>query len=929
VSSYTGVMKTQRLRPLQQAAGGQHLALLQSFADSAEGAAPVAKCLEVLQALRKERDVFAEKSAKSPSGPKLLMQQWTEDCRKHTGMVVLRQNLLSADTQKSMDNVQLSRAYNQFCRLGLTREAKDLWPTVLSRIQSQNMTKAKELLGIWSVTPPANLPEIDAPLASAIGSDAPFTWQMLSAMTRASECEGSKTVLRCADKISSRLHDLSDEDLVLVAGQMGASSQATTTAAPQLLVDLAQRAKSELMERGGKLGTLQLCGLLRCMEGGVNDKMWPMVRNQLLEKKDLSAQQTLQVCRFLHQAGGSKLDPQVFEHTTKQLGSLLNIRAQPGLVAMVAQNLDCVLPSQMAVRSLLNAAMNLRQDLFPAVLWKLFTRAAETNLLGRHPSMKNRLQRIGGVIEGHAFVQKKSLKEMVDIADAMVKNDIVLKKCIDQMTPAFVEVVQGLYGTEQDAATGRAGAKEVKEVGAKDDSAAVPGEDVGALLARAQRLTISYWVRLQKLGITEDESLRAFVETICSASEGVSKLNGMQLTEAIQEMQGVEAADSLQQGLAAQLTKRLPTIKGRDLARTCETMSSDAIRKPLVAEVVRRLALDRVVSVSTLRRGEDFDDALAILVQWTKWCHELDSFDRPQPVPLQTLVRFAHLVLESLPGILEREPEAARHRLLATSRMLAAFEADGSTPLGVIRQGLQNEVAKKAHVWEPALAAELAFTLAALHVPKLTLDLVTWLWNVVGSVVHAEATNLSDQQAAQICAFVVATRHLCSPSTQAALRLAPAAPALETFVAQSLRKSDVCFTLPSEVASDGLLAQLQLVLPEVLPGKTWQEGRTVPGTPYFVDMVFPEKQVLLLVARSVHRAVGGSSGLNAPALLMERTLAAMGWQLHWLRPESWSERLAHLAGDDKDGKKEDASQALLALFGTKSAVEAAGPKNAS
>jgi hypothetical protein len=914
-------MKVQRLRPLQQAASGGHLQLLQSFADSAEGvAAPVAKCLEVLQELRKQRDVFAEKSAKSPSGPKLSMQQWTEECRKHTGMALLRQNLLAADTQKSMDNAQLSRAYNQFCRLGLTREAKDLWPTVSSRIQSQNMTKAKELLGIWSVTPPANLPELDAPLSNAFRSDASVTWQMLSAMTRASECEGSKTVLRCADTISSKLRDLSDEDLALIAGQMGASAQTSTTSVPPPLVDLGQRAKSELLERGGKLGTLHLCGLFRCM-AGVNDKMWPMVRNQLLTKKDLSAQQTLQVCRFLQQAGGSNLDPQLFNHATQQLNTLLNIRAQPGLVAMVAQNLDSILPRETTVKCLLNAALALRQDLFPAVLWKLFTRAAEVNLLGRYPVMKNRLTRIGVVLEGHAFGQKKSLKEMVDIADAMVKNGIVLNKCLDRITPEFVEVLQGITGTQQPAATARVG---VQEVDAKADAGSVPDVDAGALLAKAQRLAISYWVRLQKLGISEDESLRAYLETICSESGGGSKLDGMLLTEAIQELQGVDAAGSLQPGLAAQLAMRLPSISGHDLARTSEVVSSDAIRKPLTAEVIRRLALDRVVSVSTLRRGEDFDDAVAILVQWTKWLHEPDSLGGRPPVHLETIVRLAQLVLESLPAILEREPEAARNRLLITSRTFAAFEADESIPLCVFRQGLQSEVTKMAHAWEPTLAAELAFTLAALLAPRLTLDLVTWLWKIAGSVVTPsdEAASLSEQHAAQICAFVLATRHLCSPSLQAALRLAPAAPVLEAYVAQSLRKANVCFKLPSESTSDELLAQLRLVLPDVFPGKAWQESRAVPATPYIVDMIFPEQRVLLLVPRLMHRAVGSSNSLSAPGRLMEQTLTAMGWQLHWLWPESWSARLALLAGTGKNGKKEEATQALLGLLGANSAVAA-------
>jgi len=461
----------------------------------------------------------------------------------------------------------------------------------------------------------------------------------------------------------------------------------------------------------------------------------------------------------------------------------------------------------------------------------------------------------------------------------------------------------------------------VQEVDTKDDSGSVLDVDAGALLAKAQRLAISYWVRLQKLGVSEDESLRAYLETICSDSGGGSKLDGMLLTEAIQELQGVDDAGSLQSGLSAQLTMRLPSINGRDLARTCEVVSSDAIRKPLTAEVIRRLALDRVVSVSTLRRGQDFDDAVAILVQWTKWLQEPDSLGGPPPVQLETIARLAQLVLESLPAILKREPEAARNRLLTTSRTFAAFEADESIPLSVFRQGLQSEMAKTAHAWEPALAAELAFTLAALLAPRLTLDLVTYLWKVAGSAVAPdEAAGLSEQQAAQICAFVLATRHLCSPSLQAALRLAPTAPVLEAYVAQSLRKANVCFKLPSEPTSDELLAQLRLVLPDVFPGKAWQESRAVPATPYIVDMVFAEQRVLLLVPRLMHRAVGSSNSLSAPARLMEQTLAAMGWQLHWLWPESWSARLALLAGTGKDGKKEEATEALLGLLGASSAA---------
>mmetsp|Transcript_10056 Transcript_10056/g.31578 ORF Transcript_10056/g.31578 Transcript_10056/m.31578 type:complete len:940 (-) Transcript_10056:26-2845(-) len=915
-----------RLAEVQKATSkaNLHVELLQAFAEHGHSAS-ASESVQFLQQLRKARDGFSERSTHQPEGPRLSLLKWREDCTTHEGFKLLKRRLFAEGGIEALPDDELSRAYNQLRRLSLPAEADQLWPKVQARLAEGKMAGARELLGLWSVAPQEHMAEVDTPLSRAIEQREQRSWQLLSAVSRASDWPGAQTVLRCAGKLSEILPDLSSEDLALIVAQLS-SRMKPDVSAPRALIKLADRAKAELLARDGRLETLQLCGLLGSMEDG-SDELWPMVRKQLCTKHDLSAQQVMQVCRFLQERRkerGGELgtdDAELFGVVVKLLQVMLNKRAQPGLVSMVSKSLDSVASDFRTCQCLLNSAVRLRKDLYPLVLWRLFVHCGEVGLTSRHPSLKSRLENVASSLEQHGIGNRMPLSEMAAVTEAMRQNGIVLPKCAAQMAEECLQVLRRTEA-EVSGAPQHAEADDVAGSAASGPADAAGSAEASASdidwLAEAQRLSLIFWTQLKKVDAEENTALTAAVETFCAPGADC-RLDGGALVKSVEDLEGMEGVSSLRDNLVGHLAARLPAMSPRLLVETSAVVSSQKLRQAVTEEVIRRLN-----NVHALRRGQDFDDVVAILARWTAWlqaeraaakqAEEESSPSESSPVPLELLHRIAHMVADSLPKVLERDPAAARHRLAETVAVLSALEPDG-IPLASLRQGLNSEATISAS-WEPVPAAELAFGLSALHAGALPFDTSLRLWRFAGGVLEAKGTDsLPGSQAAKLWAFGLAARHLSSRTVRAAMVQAEEAPAMEAFLTraeeQARRPERNRFKLDREAGPSALLERLQAALPALLPGKPREERFLVPSTPYVVDVALEDQRLLLLVPRAVHRAVG-SCALSGSARLMERTLDAMGWRLQWIWPEQWSARLDSLA--ESEGK-EEALEALRGFLG--------------
>ncbi|CAE8656365.1 unnamed protein product, partial [Polarella glacialis] len=435
---------TARLDKVQAAAKSKrllHIDYLKAFAADGKGAS-VTEAVNFLQRLRKTRDDLQHKSGQE-------RQRWADECAQHEGFATLRSRLFEGNEKlEELSNSVLSRMYNNLQRINFRRDAEHVWPIVSERIVIGKMANTKELLGVWSVAPKEVLPVIDKQLSGAVRDEKTTSWQLLSAISRASEWPQSKAAASCAKVLSERLVDLSSGDLALIVGQLGGGRSEQEV--PSALLDFMRQAKAELVKRGGELESVQLCGMFGAIEN-CEDALWTgVVRKQLLAKNDLKAQQVLDALRFLDRATEKQDERALQGKLVKQLQALL-IKGvpEPQLVANVARHLDVLASSRGACQSLLNTAVKLRDDLYPVVLWRLFVRAGNAELMSRHPMLQARMERIGEILETHGVQkQKLTLKEMFGVAKAMRQNNVKLTRCAKQMAKHFVEV---LRRAEEDA----------------------------------------------------------------------------------------------------------------------------------------------------------------------------------------------------------------------------------------------------------------------------------------------------------------------------------------------------------------------------------------------------------------------------------------------------------------------------------------------
>eukprot|EP00927_Polykrikos_kofoidii_P040676 TRINITY_DN34722_c0_g1_i1.p1 TRINITY_DN34722_c0_g1~~TRINITY_DN34722_c0_g1_i1.p1 ORF type:complete len:974 (+),score=177.84 TRINITY_DN34722_c0_g1_i1:65-2923(+) len=884
-----------------------HIELLQAFAD--HGAAVSAPdVVTFLSHLRQTRDAVAVGAEKSAVGPRSVMQRWANECRQHEGFAVLRNHLISEEGIKGLSGPDLSRAYNQLRRMNLQHEAELVWPVVSSRLGEGKLQSARELLGLWSVVPEEHLDAMDAPLAKAMQGEQLKTWQLVGAVGRALHRPESQAVRLGVLALGKRLRDISSADLALLITQLSGRSAAAASsggtaadvAIPADLAEVSRNAALELVQRDGDLATAELCGLLRAINRS-DDVLWPKVRKQLLLKKDFSASQALTILRFVQSEDNvADSDSSLAGLAAKRLQKLLDTQAHSGLVALVSKSLDVILGHVATCRSLLNAAVKLRQDLFPAVLWGLFVRAGDVGLLNAHKSLHPRLQGIGQILEKHGVQrQRMPLRELLDAAKAMQRNKIVLHESLSQMAQQFVDVHN-----------------EVLKRLSNDEAPKDPEAANTNWLGEVQYLLVSFWVQHRLLGAEPKQALSRVAEEIV-APGGNCQIKGSQLVEVISDLQKIQDDEALQllSSVNGHFVATFPQLSNDMLLEIADGVISADIQRSLIAEVRRRL-----VGTSTKKnpgnwvvnavKGSHFDQHLSMLSRCVSWSQAATTAAAPQKEDEgcdDVTQHLADVVSLSLSGVLRKEPEDAVRRLTTTVTTFVPLSSLGSqaplvsVPMRELRGGLQQQALTSTQ--KPGVVAELAFGFAAFYGGAMPLDIVLRLWRFAGSALAsrnetgavADNTSAEDgpypltpMRVAKLWAFCLAAKHLTTPSAVAAMRMTPEAHGLEEALTQlAIRpgKARFEFREPNQLAS-ATVGALREALLELAPAEPREDMYLVPGTPYVAHVALEGPRLLVVVPRADHLvAIGDTLSLNGAGIMMQRTLEALGWRLLWTWPD--------------------------------------------
>lgn len=607
-----------------------HLDLLKVFVDRGQGAS-ASETLGFLQHLKRSRDEATKQANKSQAGSQRTMQRWSQDCLQHPGLEVLRGRLLAEDGLRTLEDTEISRSYNLLQRLKFQGEAESVWPLVAQRLAEQGLAKRSELLGVWAVAPKARLAELDEPLEKALrGADKVSPIQLLGVLTRANDAPESKAVLASAALLNGQLPNLDSEELAGLAGRLGRlrSERGAQLPMPKELQALSKRAKGTLLELDGKLTSDALLGLLGVLDGP-SDALWPLVRRQFLTATtaNVNAAQALDMYLFIKDRAPGPEDQKLRQHAASLLNKHLARKDNPGTVALVGRQLEAVLDSREICRGLCNAALGMRQDLYPTVLWMIFTNAGKAGLGRKHPMLKVRLQSFGETLEQHK-VDRMPLKDMVQAAEAMLANEVVLNKCLDQMVQKFLDVYEQASsgaakatleapaeGQNEAPADGQLESADSGELGATE---ALPplGDMTVDLTSEVQQLMLSFWVSLRKLGV-QRRRFTAAVEEFCT-DQSICKLDPSAVLEALQALHG-EAdpeAKSVRLGLTTLVKGSIEKVSHESLIALALKESSQLpwLRGAVACEIGRRFAQG---SFDAPRHGRDLDNLVAMLQRWS------------------------------------------------------------------------------------------------------------------------------------------------------------------------------------------------------------------------------------------------------------------------------------------------------------------------
>ncbi|CAE7626691.1 unnamed protein product [Symbiodinium sp. CCMP2456] len=883
---------------------------LQAYAEH-KGTPSLGEIAVVLDHLRKDRQILLKetKDRRSTARSQKALRSWVVECEKHEGYVKLRDHIFEQGEELSTTSpTLLSRIYNNIRRINMHGDAERLWPFVDKQIAKGKM-EMPDLLRVWSAVPREKLNALDSKLAKALRS-APKVDEMplQSALSRAEELASNSQVLQVSARLATkRLEDFTSESLAKVLPLLHKALQKGAQFDPIVLTHM----KQELVKRGGTLETPAICALLPVIDT-VEDDLWKLLRGQLETKgRDLSLQSILDLLEFLRRASASrkKGEQRLTGFLVLRMKSILSTGfPDPQQVAAVTRRLEVVSSYEPICMALLNAGINMRQDLYPTVLWNLFTQAGEQGLCGLHSNLKPRFERIGEILESHG-VQKDRMpmNEMLMAARAMRANGVSMSHCAEQISEHFLDLLRKAEANATAAAGDAAGATSEPGPGEADEAGEAAAKAAGEeqsqaeetlealesdahalllaspseLLAKVQRFVLLLLAELQRQGLASAELKRAAM-SICR--EEARNLETRAIMECFAEFAATkdeEVCSELCTLLSQHLRKRLSSIKPDDLFKLTEVHPE--LLSVAFEEIELRLAEQRL-SVSAglasfLRRmlesvGADSVDMLKSLTN--------------KVVPLMTATaRSKHC----------DDPVTYMGVLQATCTCVGILGLEGSSLSQPIRRGLR-DFSSEVPGWKPVDSVELVFAIASAYGGKLPFDILAYAWQLAGrDVARSHEESLATDP--KLSAFVLCAQYLSSKTVLASLRLAPHAPALlDTSFAFS--KEDVqlpSFALAKDVESEALVRGLRLALPAALPSEDVAELFQVRGTPYVADFAFERLQTLLVVPRKEHMTAGrAGKQLSGFGRLMESTLKAMGWRTCWAWPEDW-QSLQQPSGD--------------------------------
>ncbi|CAE7858196.1 unnamed protein product, partial [Symbiodinium microadriaticum] len=887
---------------------------LQAYAEH-KGTPSLGEIAVVLDHLRKDRQTLLKetKDRRSTARSQKALRSWVVECEKHEGYVKLRDHIFEQGEELSTTSpTLLSRIYNNIRRINMHGDAERLWPFVDKQIAKGKM-EMPDLLRVWSAVPREKLHALDSKLAKALRS-APKVDEMplQSALSRAEELASNSQVLQVSARLATkRLEDFTSESLSKLLPLLHKALQKGAQFDPIVLTHM----KQELVKRGGTLETPAICALLPVIDT-VEDDLWKLLRGQLETKgRDLSLQNILDLLEFLRRAAASrkKGEQRLTGFLVLRMKSILSTGfPDPQQVAAVTRRLEVVSSYEPICMALLNAGINMRQDLYPTVLWNLFTQAGEQGLGGLHSNLKPRFERIGEILESHG-VQKDRMpmKEMLMAARAMRANGVTMSHCAQQISEHFLDLLRkaeaNATAATHDAAgatsepgpgeadEGEAGEAAEKAAGEEHSQAEAVQETLEAvesdahalllaspseLLAKVQRFVLLLLAELQRQGLASAELKRAAV-SICREEAG--NLETRAIMECFAEFAATkdeEVCSELCTLLSQHLRKRLSSIKPDDLFELTEVHPE--LLSVAFEEIELRLAEQRL-SVSAglasfLRRmlesvGADNVDMLKSLT------------NKVVPLMTDTARRNACDDPVTYMGVLQ-----------AACTCVGILGLEGSSLSQPIRRGLR-DFSSEVPGWKPVDTVELVFAIASAYGGKLPFDILAYAWQLAGrDVARSHEESLTTDP--KLWAFVLCAQYLSSKTVLASLRLAPHAPALDTSFAFS-KEEDVqlpSFSFAKDLESEALVRGLRLALPAALPSEDVAELFQVRGTPYVADFAFERLQTLLVVPRKEHMTAERGKQLSGFGRLMESTLEAMGWRTCWAWPEDW-QSLQQPSGD--------------------------------
>lgn len=912
---------------------GLHLKYLEAYAEQASTPS-LNDAVLFLDLLRQGRSTL---HSKAPG----TLKRYEAECLRHEGYIKFRSQFVEGHEFDQPSSTMLVRIYSNLRRMNLHSDAEKLWPRVYSFATAGPMPRV-DLLRIWATCPPAELPKLDATLGKALGNaDSLTSWQLLSALSRSGALPPrSATLKACLDHLWKMVKEFqaNPEDIAKMLARLHLASKSEGAGIEPEILD---KIKKELVATSPTLDVDFLCSLLPVIESS-DETLWVFVRDQLLQKKRMPLQNSLDVLEFLNRVPGKKGAQKLRLFVEVNLEMKLSKAAQsdPSDVARISRHLHVVASSGKICQGLLNTAINMRKDLYPVVLWLLFMRTGEAGLAQKHPELLVKFDRVGEILESHGIPEgRMSMMEMLKSVRAMRQNQVKMPKCVEQIVQHFLRILQqaqehvgghlAAEASQEASGLGAAMGKPLLDNAGEDEAVQDESLEAQRLGAAAKKPplddaregqpeeTADEETADQGLEVQQDQDasdtksdpstvkrkdLLAEVQhlvlllwaeleqqalensELSAAARDVCepercKLDVRRIAECLVELSALETASILCEKLHATFLESLPALAGSELLELTAKVSFDVQAAAMAVQELDKRVMEDRLSVSD---SADVD----YLIQCASNLKRAARAERAGDVEVvqEQMIKVCKLLLEHMP----EKPEKVQEVMSVVCAALADLGLEEPIFNSMLYKGLR-VLARNPEPCDGMV--ELLFSLAGLHGGKLPFNMLAYAWVLA---THCAAEVKSAESCAKLWALALAARHLSSKTAWTNLRLAPNAAALDRSVFPPKDSKLPAFGLEGNRQTQELQDHLRLALAFALPAQLSEEQLQVPGTPFVVDFGFERLCLGIVVPRAAHKTSGNK--LTGHARLMEATLKAMGWRVLW----AWPDELAGLCQETPD-----------------------------